>query len=143
MKNIMKAKIPSAWPRGPQRRAYTPAKITASQQASRGSGVPCSAAARASTGKPTAGSSAVVVAWARTVASPTVNRASSEARPAVIDAGRESPQSSAAVTDRLTPTTARSETRSRKSPGSGATNILFTAIAAPPLRELREHSLQA
>ena len=66
-KNIMNAKIPSAWPRGPHRRAYIPApKITAMQAGVAQHGKSCNAAARASTGKPTAGSSAVVTACPRT-----------------------------------------------------------------------------
>jgi hypothetical protein len=134
MKKVMNAKMPSACPRGPQRRAYTPQKITASQVASRSVGIACSVVARASTGKPTTGSRAVVTAWPRTVGSPTVNSASSAARPPVIEAGSESPASSDAVTARPMPSTARSETRSRARPGSGAMNIFFTVGSPPPLR---------
>lgn len=48
-----------------------------------------------------------------------------------MEAVRESPQSSATTTARATPITARLEFLSRISPGSGATNILFTAVCRP------------
>lgn len=80
-KNIMKPKIPRACPRGPKRRAYTPANTTARKAASRASGTPCRAVARARTGNPATGSRAVVRRWARTSASRTVKRARRAASP--------------------------------------------------------------
>lgn len=130
-KNIMNAKIPSACPRGPQRLAYTPQKTTASQAAARAGGWSCSRVASASTGNPATGSSAVVTAWRRTVASPTVKSARRAASPPVMEAVSDSPHSSATVTARPMPSTARRARRRRRRPGSGATNIFFTAVPLP------------
>ncbi|GHJ96389.1 hypothetical protein SNE510_59080 [Streptomyces sp. NE5-10] len=49
----------------------------------------------------------------------------------MIDAVSEKPASSATVTASAMPSTARNPVLSRRSPGSGATNILFTAVGRP------------
>lgn len=73
----------------------------------------------------------MVTACSRTVESMTVNSASSAARPPVIEAVRDSPASSARATASAMPRTARSEFFNLTCPGSGATNILFTAVNRP------------
>lgn len=133
MKNAMNAKIPRAWPRGPQRRAYTPAHTTARNARSRAGGWSCNTVASASTGKPTRGSSEVVSAWSLTLASVTVKSASSAARPPATAAGSECEARPEKVTARPIPKTARVALRSRSRPGSGATNIRFSTAWLSPL----------
>ena len=91
-KKVMNAKIPRACPRGPQRRAYTPAHTTARNASVARERVRRAARSPApAPGNRRAGSSAVVSAWPRTVASVTVKSASSAARPPVMAAGERVP----------------------------------------------------
>ncbi len=127
----MKANTPSECPRGPHRRAYTPAPTTARNARSRATGTPCSAAASVSTGRPTTGRSAVVTACPRTVGSVTVNSASRAARPPVMAAASECPAAPHRATASPMPRTARDANRSRIRPGSCATNAVFSKLSRP------------
>ncbi len=135
----MKANTPSECPRGPHRRAYTPAPTTARNARSRARGTSCSRAASASAGRPTTGSNRVVTACPRTVGSATVNRASNAARPPVIAATSECPTAPHNATASPTPTTARVANRSRIRPGSGATNALFSKLPRPFRTQVPRH----